>query len=187
MSTLKKFLCIVLSIALVAGVAALSAGAIRAESPAGLRAAPGDSAAPWWQSLPGFVQFILRYLCFGWLWMRPAEVTQPTTAPPATEEPTFSDTWPDNEFTRQVLTPNFEVGYYVIGKDDFSIQCSATIPELRDYVSELKVAGFTQNASTVDESIFGMSIYSYEANNGKGYRVEVTHAMGIGVISITKM
>jgi hypothetical protein len=24
----------------------------------------------WWAKLPGFVQWILRWLCFGWLWMK---------------------------------------------------------------------------------------------------------------------
>jgi len=23
----------------------------------------------WWQSLPSFLQFLLRWFCFGWLWM----------------------------------------------------------------------------------------------------------------------
>jgi len=23
----------------------------------------------WWEGLPSFVQFLLRYICFGWLWM----------------------------------------------------------------------------------------------------------------------
>ena len=26
--------------------------------------------ADWWFTLPGFVQWILRYICFGWLWMK---------------------------------------------------------------------------------------------------------------------
>jgi len=25
---------------------------------------------PWWQSLPPFLQFLLRWLAFGWIWMR---------------------------------------------------------------------------------------------------------------------
>jgi len=53
-------------------------------------------------------------------------------------------------------------------------------------VCELKQAGFTKNADTTDENIFGMELYSYEADNGKGYHVEIIHAMGISSIFITK-
>jgi len=67
---MKKFLCVILSIALVTGVAVLSAGAIRSEVP-GVQAVSGVGSAPWWQSLPGWVQGILRYLFFGWIWMKP--------------------------------------------------------------------------------------------------------------------
>lgn len=24
----------------------------------------------WWQTLPSFLQFLLRWICFGWIWMR---------------------------------------------------------------------------------------------------------------------
>jgi len=26
--------------------------------------------APWWQKLPAWLQLILRYVCFGWIWMK---------------------------------------------------------------------------------------------------------------------
>jgi len=29
-----------------------------------------DPPPPWWTDLPNWVQWILRWLCFGWLWMR---------------------------------------------------------------------------------------------------------------------
>lgn len=29
-----------------------------------------EPATYWWDALPSFVQWILKYLCFGWLWMR---------------------------------------------------------------------------------------------------------------------
>jgi len=28
------------------------------------------STLKWWQKLPSFLQFLLRWLCFGWIWMR---------------------------------------------------------------------------------------------------------------------
>jgi hypothetical protein len=28
-----------------------------------------DPEPKWWEGLPNFVQLLLRYICFGWLWM----------------------------------------------------------------------------------------------------------------------
>jgi len=67
---LKKFLSILLCVALVAGVAVLSAGAIRSEAPAVVQAEDHGHGSVWWQGLPGWVQSILRYLLFGWIWMK---------------------------------------------------------------------------------------------------------------------
>ena len=30
-----------------------------------------DPPLKWWQRLPSFLQFLLRWLCFGWIWMKP--------------------------------------------------------------------------------------------------------------------
>jgi len=75
MSIGKKILSIILSVTLVAGVAALSAVAVRSEPP-GVQAAADP---PWWQDLPNWVQWILRYLLFGWAWMGPVKTV--TTGP----------------------------------------------------------------------------------------------------------
>jgi hypothetical protein len=75
---------VLLCIALMAGVAVMSAGAFRPE----VSAAPqGKTSSPWWYGLPGWIQWILRYVCFGWVWMKPPVTTQPITKPAW---------WPDN-------------------------------------------------------------------------------------------
>ena len=40
------------------------------EAPAVGQADSGLGSAPWWQGLPGWLQSILRYLFFGWIWMK---------------------------------------------------------------------------------------------------------------------
>ena len=62
----KKLLALLLALAL--GLALLvPVGAVGAEPSAGLQAATSQ----WWEGLPGFVQSILRWLFFGWIWMKP--------------------------------------------------------------------------------------------------------------------
>lgn len=60
---------------------------------------------------------------------------------------------------------------------------------LRDYTKKLQKAGFTKNAETTDESVFGMTTYTYKADNGKGYQVEVSYVsmMNINAIAIRKI
>jgi len=99
---------------------------------------------------------------------------------------TFSATWPENEFTKQVPKPKFETGLGFSDDTSFGILTSASVAELKAYVSDLKRAGFTKNASTTDESVFGLTVYTFEASNSKGYKVEVTYSMGMSAISIKK-
>lgn len=99
----------------------------------------------------------------------------------------FSTQWPENEFTRQVPKPKFETSFGTSDEDICVIITSATKDQLKDYVKDLKRAGFTKDASTTDESVFGMSVYAYEASNGRGYKVQVSSSMGVaGAITIGK-
>ena len=98
----------------------------------------------------------------------------------------FSVTWPENEFTRQVPKPKFEVGLGAADENSFGILTSASVDQLKDYVKDLKKAGFDKNDNTEDQNIFGMQVYSYEAHDGKGYKVEIAYAMGMSTITITK-
>ena len=98
----------------------------------------------------------------------------------------FGATWPENEYTKQVPKPKFEVGLGTVTEEGYIVLCGATIPELRDYVKDLQRAGFNKNSDTTDESAFGVTVYAYSANNSNGYRVEIGNAMGMSTISISK-
>jgi len=99
----------------------------------------------------------------------------------------FSATWPENVFTKQVPKPKFEVGLGTVTETEYSFLCGADIPALREYVKDLQRAGFNKNADTQDTSAFGFSVYSYTADNNKGFRVEINNAMGISTIKIMKL
>ena len=98
----------------------------------------------------------------------------------------FSSDWPNNEFTKQVPKPKFTVSFGDENESEYSALCNASIAEIKAYVKDLQKAGFTRNASTTDESIFGMAVYSYEAVNDKGYRVSIGNAMGITTFTISR-
>ena len=98
----------------------------------------------------------------------------------------FSATWPENEFTRQVPKPKFETSIGVVEDYSCSILTGASVDQLKDYVKDLQKAGFNKGADTTDTSAFGMTVYSYTANNGKGYYVEIGNAMGMSAITIRR-
>ena len=95
--------------------------------------------------------------------------------------------WPSNEFTKQVPKPSF--GLTAASTDEYSFSVAfigVGIDDLRDYVDELKDEGFTENVENEDTSVFGIEMFMYAASNGKGYRVEVTSAMGVCGMTIMK-
>jgi len=100
----------------------------------------------------------------------------------------FGATWPENEFTKQVPKPKFETSVGMSEGNEFVAICVATVDEMKDYVKDLKRAGFTKNDDTTDQNAFGMVVYSYKASNGRGYTVEVnyTSIMNISSVKITK-
>ncbi|MCL2107382.1 MAG: zinc ribbon domain-containing protein [Oscillospiraceae bacterium] len=102
----------------------------------------------------------------------------------------FSAGWPENEFTRRVPKPNFEVAFGSANETEYvALGGGATVEQLREYVKQLEKAGFNKNAQTEDQSVFGMTTYSYKANNGKGYEVEIGYVsmMNINTITIRKI
>ncbi len=54
------------------------------------------------------------------------------------------------------------------------------------YVEKVMAAGFNIDAETNDESVFGMTIYSYTAKNAAGYTITVGFAVAASTIVITK-
>lgn len=94
----------------------------------------------------------------------------------------FNATWPENEFTKQVPKPNFEIALGIPDESSYTAAFSnATVETLKDYVKDLRRAGFTQNEDT--QEYFG---YSFSADNGK-YRVEVLYTGIMNAITITRL
>ena len=95
--------------------------------------------------------------------------------------------WPDNEFTKLVPKPDFELFGANTETDSFSAAfTSATIEQIRDYAAKVKAAGFNINEEVEDQEVMGMVIYSFTAENADGYTVEITSANGTSSITISK-
>jgi len=107
---------------------------------------------------------------------RPAEEKSSRAEGFTLPEALFNAVWPENEFTKQVPKPKFETTLGVPTGTAFSIVCMATVDQLKDYVKDLRRAGFKKNASTTDEK----TGYSYMASNSKGYTVEVSYSNMFG-------
>ena len=95
--------------------------------------------------------------------------------------------WPENEFTKQVPKPDFQPTAANTQEKSFSVAfVNAKVEDIRNYVEELKKAGFTVNATNKDVEVFGVVAYAYTASNGNGYKVEVTYAQDMCGMTITK-
>ena len=95
--------------------------------------------------------------------------------------------WPDNEFTKLIPKPDFELFAANTETDSFSVAfMSATIEQIKDYAAKVKVAGFNINEEVEDQEVMGMVIYSFTAENADGYTVEITSANGTSSLSISK-
>ena len=95
--------------------------------------------------------------------------------------------WPDNEFTKLIPKPDFELFAANTETDSFSVAfTSATIEQIRDYAAKVKAAGFNINEEVEDQEVMGMVIYSFTAENADGYTIEITSANGTSSITISK-
>lgn len=95
--------------------------------------------------------------------------------------------WPDNEFTKLLPRPDFTVSAAVDSGESFTVTFSGVaIEKIKAYVEQVKTAGFDINADTEDDSVMGMVIYNYSAQNKTGYEISVFSASGVAGLSITK-
>ncbi|MBP5154377.1 MAG: hypothetical protein ILP12_05165 [Lachnospiraceae bacterium] len=95
--------------------------------------------------------------------------------------------WPDNEFTRLVPKPDFKLAGATASGDGFSAAFqSVTAEQIRAYAEKVKARGFTVDAEEVDQSVYGIVVYTYTAYNAGGYRVQISFASGSGGITIGK-
>ena len=95
--------------------------------------------------------------------------------------------WPDNEFTKLIPKPDFELFGANTETDSFTVSFkSTTVEQIRDYVTKVKAARFNINEEVEDQEVMGMVIYSFTAENADGYTVEITSANGTSSITISK-
>ena len=93
--------------------------------------------------------------------------------------------WPDNEFTKLVPQPDFEISVASTDGEGFSVTFTdATMEQIKAYAEEVKKAGFDVDPQTEDQAVAGMTIYSYTAKNADGYTIEVFSASGMNGFTI---
>ena len=95
--------------------------------------------------------------------------------------------WPDNEYTKLVPKPSFELYAAAVDGDTFSVLfTNATIEQLKAYADQVKAAGFNLNEELTDQNVMGMVIYTFSAENADGYSVEIFSASGSSGMRIDK-
>jgi hypothetical protein len=100
----------------------------------------------------------------------------------------FTAQWPKNEFTQQVPKPDFEVSFGSVSDTEYTaLFGNVSTNDLKKYVEKVKRAGFGKNAKTEEQAALGVAVYSYTADNGKGYQVSVATALGMNAIAIKKL
>ncbi len=95
--------------------------------------------------------------------------------------------WPDNEYTRQIPRGYFGEQKIMNAENGVAIvSTSASLSDAKGYVISLKNAGFTENVSENDQTIGGMASYMFSADNGRGYRVNVSYTGTVLTVSVSK-
>ena len=95
--------------------------------------------------------------------------------------------WPENEFTKLVPKPNFDVMGASSDDGSFTVAFSGVeIEQVKAYADKVKAKGFTIDATEENQNVYGVSIYTYTAYNSDGYCVEITFANGTSGITISK-
>lgn len=102
-------------------------------------------------------------------------------------EAQFGDDWPDNEYTRLLPKPDFGKLAVLASAEGLVVTVDgATDAQMKAYAEKVKAKGFTIDAQTTDESVMGLSVYTYIAKNAAGYTVTIACAMGNYTISVEK-
>ena len=113
-----------------------------------------------------------------------------TTAP--VTDNVYDEGWPENEYTRMIPKPDFDLVVEKITEKSFSV--FFTDPALSDlatqkakeYVETLKVNGFTLETETIEEAVIGMTRFSYWAKNIDGWQVQVHSTVFSAGLTISK-
>ena len=101
--------------------------------------------------------------------------------------PQLGGEWPENEYTRQVPKPGLPIYASSLEEDSFSVVFSgAELGSVKAYAASLKAAGFTLEAEEQEQSLYGVSMYTYVAENAGGFRVSLYFASGTGGLTISQ-
>ena len=99
----------------------------------------------------------------------------------------YGGAWPENEFTKQVPNPGFEVHSVTTNSNSCNITFSkTTIEQLKEYVETIKDAGFT-TVLTRETKTSVINYYLYTAKNANGYEVIVTRSVRYSILAINKL
>lgn len=95
--------------------------------------------------------------------------------------------WPDNEYTRQIPAPGFSILAAREDEDAFTASFTGvTVDRVRAYTEKVKAAGFTVDSELQDETVMGMSVYSYSASNENGFTLSISFSAGMASIEISR-
>ena len=99
----------------------------------------------------------------------------------------FGGDWPENDFTKLVPKPSFRLMASDTSDTEFNVLFSdADIGAIREYALKVKDSGFDKNETVTDQELQGTAFYSYEASNGKGYRIKVFSSANASGMTISK-
>ena len=102
-------------------------------------------------------------------------------------EAQFGGDWPENEFTKLVPKPSFGVMAADTSDTEFNVLFSgADLDAVKAYAKKVQENGFVMGPKETDQDIQGTKMYSYEATNGNGYRINVFSSAGASGMTISK-
>jgi len=95
--------------------------------------------------------------------------------------------WPTTGLAKKLPEPTFgQLAGVTDTPDEF---CAALVDvtqnDLRDYIGQVKRAGFTVNAETSDQECMGVEMYTYSAGNADGLVFTLTGTAGTCTITLT--
>ena len=95
--------------------------------------------------------------------------------------------WPDNEFTKQLPKPDFQLAGASLKEDEFTVGfTSVTVEQVKAYAEKVKASGFTVDAEEEDQNAYGVTVYRYSASNASGYHVEISFAAGVCGLTVNQ-
>lgn len=101
------------------------------------------------------------------------------------DDGTVSDEWSDNALTKNVPQPPFNDQTVVFGEDSVTVKSSdTTLDGVKEYARTLAGAGFDTGAVEDEQSVAGITVYSYTAKNADGASVSMTFAAGTTTLSV---